>query len=204
MSKFIKPSNKQIKKYQKKWKTLANGKYKRQESVLKRLFTLTCPNNRNYDDILAKVTLLNMYYSTNIISIETVAEHIKNLNIDKRLKKQDSTLIRDIASIRFKNTQKYFYSFATKYCSHHKPDIYPIYDRYVNEALWYFSKEYNFKEFKRKELRDYVEFVKIIDVFKEKFKLKCSYKELDRYLWQIGKEIYDENHKPSNNNNNKR
>ena len=46
--------------------------------------------------------------------------------------------------------------------------------------------------------------MKIIDVFKEKFKLKCSYKELDRYLWQIGKEIYDENHKPSNNNNNKR
>jgi hypothetical protein len=33
-----------------------------------------------------------------------------------------------------------FYSFATKYCSHHKPEMYPIYDSYVDKMLGYFKK----------------------------------------------------------------
>ena len=56
---------------------------------------------------------------------------INKLNIDERLSKHDDTLVNDIANIEINGKNKYFYSFASKYCSHHNSRYFPIYDRYV-------------------------------------------------------------------------
>ena len=124
-----KPSESEIDSYLKKWDSLEN--YVLQESSLKKLFFHTYPLNIEMDDVLIKVCSLNDFYSTNIFSPFTIAKHIITLNIDNRLENNDLELVNDIAKTQVANKKEInFYSFATKYCSHHKPDIYPIYDSY--------------------------------------------------------------------------
>lgn len=84
-----------------------------------------------------------------------------------------------------------FYSFATKYCSHHKgcEEDFPIYDSNVDKMLKIFSKEYHFMELSKDALKDYVFFADVLTKFQEYFKLKdFNFKQIDRYLWQLGKE----------------
>ena len=70
-----------------------------------------------------------------------VAKHILSLGIDARLKAGDVTLVNDIKQITINGTQRNFYSFASKYCSHHNPLDYPIYDSYVDAVLQYFRNQ---------------------------------------------------------------
>ena len=114
------PTKNEVEKYLKKWDSLEN--YVLQEKSLDKLFLITYPNNTDISDILIKASSLNDFYSTNIFSIVTMGKHIYNLNIDRRLKESDETLVNDIASVIIKGKRKNFYSFATKYCSHHNPD----------------------------------------------------------------------------------
>ena len=65
---------------------------------------------------------------------------------------QDETLVNDIAKVNINGKEKYFYSFATKYCSHHYPTVFPIYDSYVEKVLLHFNKKDKFYEF-RKEIQ---------------------------------------------------
>ena len=93
------------------------------------------PKNTDITDILLKVSTLNDFYSTNIFSVYPVAKHILSLGIDARLKAGDVTLVNDIKQIAINGTERNFYSFASKYCSHHNPLDYPIYDSYVDVVL---------------------------------------------------------------------
>ena len=136
MIKIKTPCKNEVERYLKKWKKLEN--YVLQEKALDKLFFETYPNNYDMNDILIKASSLNDFYSTNIFSIFSVAKHIHKLNIDTRLKNKDETLVNDIAFIKVNNKRINFYSFATKYCSHHNPMDYPIYDRYVERILIYF------------------------------------------------------------------
>ena len=124
-----KPTRQEVEKYLRKWNTLEN--YVLQENSLDKLFFYTYPNNIDINDILIKCSSLNDFYSTNIFKIYAVATHILSLNIDERLRKGDPTLVDDIAKVTISGKSKYFYSFASKYCSHHNPYEYPIYDSYV-------------------------------------------------------------------------
>ena len=45
------------------------------------------------------------------------------------------------------------YSFASKYCSHHFPEDYPIFDSYVEKMLRFYAKADQFASFKPAELR---------------------------------------------------
>lgn len=121
-----KPSVVQVDSYLKKWTKLEN--YRLQEEALNKLFLELCPKNVDLSDVLLKVSTLNNFYSTNIFSVYPVAKQICSLDIDSRLEKGDPTLIRDLQYVQISCVQKNFYSFATKYCSHHNPSEYPIYD----------------------------------------------------------------------------
>lgn len=189
-----KPSIQEVEKYLAKWDSLEITTL--HESSLNKLFTRTYPKNKSMDDILIKVCSLNDFYSTNIFSPIKVAKHIKSLDIDKRLKKGDLSLVNDIANIQVNDEKKMtFYSFATKYCSHHKPLIYPIYDSFVEKVLMYFKKEDSFYDFNRKELKVYLQYTKILNEFREYYGLKSfNLKEIDKYLWQLGKEYFPRNY----------
>ena len=183
------PCKKEVIKYLKLWDSLEN--YVLQESSLDKLFFYTYPKNTDINDILIKASSLNDFYSTNIFSIFPVAKHILKLNIDKRLEKGDESLVNDIAKITINGKDKYFYSFATKYCSHHSPLIFPIYDSYVEKVLLHFNKNDHFSNFKKEDLKNYKRFKEILIEFKNFYKIdEYNLKDIDRYLWQLGKDYF--------------
>lgn len=183
------PSIDEVEKYLAKWNSLEN--YRLQESALNKLFFELCPNNVDISDILLKASTLNDFYSTNIFSIYPVAKHICLLKIDDRLKAGDVTLVDDIKKVAISDTEKNFFSFSTKYCSHHNPVDYPIYDSYVDEVLCYFRNRDGFALFKNDELRNYVRFKGLLIDFRAFYGLdKYSLKQIDQYVWQLGKEYF--------------
>lgn len=192
------PSIKEVEKYLELWDTLKNDCL--QEKALDKLFLELAPKNTNITDILLKATTLNVFYSTNIFSIFPVAEHILSLDIDDRLNIGDETLVDDIKKITINNKQKQFYSFATKYCSHHNPEAFPIYDSFVDKVLCYFRDIDEFTKFKNKDLKNYVRFKSILCDFQNFYGLqRYSFKELDKFLWQFGKEYFPKNYNKKRN-----
>ena len=188
------PSVEQIEIYLKKWESTEN--YSLQEQALNKLFCELCPKNSDIKDILLKCSTLNDFYSTNIFSVYPVAKHIFNLHIDSRLMVGDPILVNDIKTVSIGNATKNFYSFATKYCSHHNPKEYPIYDSYVDEVLRYFECVDKFSTFSSSDLKNYVRFKEILIDFKRFYGLdNYSLKQIDQYLWQIGKEYFPKRYK---------
>lgn len=182
------PSSEQVEHYLCAWYELEN--YHLQEDALDKLFSL-CPENTEMSDILLKVAALNDFYSTNIFSVYPVAKHILSLDIDARLKVGDVTLISDIQKVTINGVEKNFYSFATKYCSHHNPLNYPIYDSYVEKVLCYFRDRDGFATFKTEELKNYVKFKGTLIDFRVFYGLEqYNLKEIDKYMWLLGKEYF--------------
>lgn len=162
--------------------------YSDQEKALDKLFMDLCPKNDNIEDILIKCSALNDFYSTNIFDIHTVAQHILSLRIDDRLKDGDYSLVDDMAHVKVNGKDHFFYSFATKYCSHHQNKKYAIYDSYVEKVLLAMNKRERFAEFSQEDLKDYGTYMSAISAFQQKFGLKqYNIKQLDQYLWQLGK-----------------
>lgn len=187
-----KPCPAQLEDYLRKWDELEN--YHLQEDALDKLFFDPCPMNNNLSDILIKVSTLNDFYSTNIFSVYPVAKHILELGIDARLQNADVTLVNDIMQVTIDDKQKNFYSFATKYCSHHKPLDYPIYDSYVEKVLLYFRDVDRFSDFKTSELKDYTRFKAILIEFGNFYELEqYNLKQIDKYIWQLGKKYFPKN-----------
>ena len=184
------PSVEQVEYSLAQWDSLED--YHLQEDALDRLFFTLCPENINISDILLKVSVLNDFYSTNIFKVYPVAKHILTLCIDERLQLGDTTLVDDIKVVTISGKTLSFYSFATKYCSHHKPLDYPIYDSYVDGVLRYYRKSDRFASFQNGDLKEYASFKAILEAFREFFHLdKYNLKELDKYLWQLGKKYFN-------------
>ena len=137
-----------VKKYLDKWYTYRDSKMLEQEYALSTLFQHFYQNN-NLQNVLVKVSCLNDFYSTNIRDTYSVAKVIYQLNIDTRLQNADLSLVDDIAAETEKNCNsgRREYSFATKYCSFHRPDIYPIFDSRNEEILRYYRKDISINPF---------------------------------------------------------
>lgn len=181
--------------------------YKNAEKALEKLIK-KFPGNKSLDEIYLKVTAINSLYSTNIYDTYKMAYHIfkrvnekKEEDIDARLEKTDldHELIHDIATgHKIKRSEggktMIFYSFATKYCSFHKPEKYAIYDTLIQSRL---IKHYNEniakpkkeKKVRYEDLREYKRFMEVINEVKKHYRLDdISLKEFDMYLWLTAKE----------------
>lgn len=187
------PSNEEVMAYIERWESLEN--YRQQEEALDKLFFSTYPKNEDISDVLIKVSALNDFYSTNIFSPYQVAKHIVMLQMDERLNNCESALVDDLSKVKMENgTIKKFYSFATKYCSHHRPLDYPIYDSFVDKVLRYFRDADQFALFGNNDLREYTSFKQILLQFRQYYQLEqFNLKEIDKYLWQLGKVFFPKN-----------
>lgn len=184
------------------WKDL--GAYTEQEKILCNLFK-KYPANTNFEEVVYKITILDSFYSTNlrfndktltadkdsksgIIEVANIILGIKDF--DERVERGHIELVDQIVNTAKQDkNMKSVYSFATKYCSFHNPEKYPICDNFVKEELKYYrnQKESNF-DFKNDELEIYGKFVDVIKDFKKVFNLdKYSFKQIDQYLWLVGK-----------------
>lgn len=148
------------------------------------------PQNDRIDKVLAKVVVLNSLYTTRIYATHTLAQHIVDLNIDRRLVSGDPTLVEAIANVMIGGKPRFVLSFASKYCSWHQPEQYQVFDSLVEELLWQYKKTFRFARFKRKELRTYCRFVEIVNALVVHFGLSgFSRKDLDKFLWLEGRAL---------------
>ncbi len=183
------PAPESVEVYLEKWKTLE--KYVFQEASLSLLFQQFCPNNEDIVHVLLKVSALNDFYSTNILDTHSVAKHIAVLNVDKRIAAGDPLLVNQIASVTVGGKKKNFYSFASKYCNHHNPDPFPIYDSYVEKMLLYFGARNKFGDFNKDALKQYERFVQVIVAFRKHYSLEqFTLRQIDIFLWLAGKDAF--------------
>lgn len=210
-----------MKRYLELWKKLSS--YREQEKALDYLFH----NVKAKDEeerrklTLVKVATLNDFYSTNIFDVFTVANHILQVtDVESRLGKGDLSLVDEIRKVRIDGKDHDFYSFATKYCSHHNDKAFPIFDYYVEKILNEYRREYGnvyrreygclgdlLKEVGFKSAKDlrrprgnedecsgYEIFKKALEQLAKWFGLGLDedlrLKNLDRYLWQLGKDLF--------------
>ncbi|MBR4612254.1 MAG: hypothetical protein IKO40_06005 [Kiritimatiellae bacterium] len=181
------PSHDEVDEYLKRWNSndydpkKGVGNYYDQEVAISKLFK-QYPNNTEHWQILLKVTVLNTFYSTSIYDVNAVARHIGQIrDIDSRLINGDENLVEEIQQVTVgrgnNETERSFYSFATKYCSHHNPKAFPIYDSFVDEILWFFSgrdrrnkSNDRFTTFNtRRSLKEYRTFKKAVREFQQRY-----------------------------------
>jgi len=175
--------------------------FRYQEKSVVMIFREQYPKNTKIEEVLVKVAVLNDFYAANIFKVYPVARHIVKLDIDNSLANADLDIVDKIARVDEKS--KRHYSFATKYCSHHRPDDFPIYDKFVSKTLTYFKdKFYKSGEF---DLKNYKSFKNVILEFRKFYKLEqYTLKQLDHYLWVLGREKFtkkSDNTNLENNNN---
>jgi hypothetical protein len=178
-----KPNPEFVAKYTKK---NINNSFKIVDSTLSLLFT-TFPNNREIEHILIKVSTLNDLYATRIYAVGSLAYNIQRLNIDPLLEEENLSCVDLIDKNGLE--KRSVYSFATKYCSWHKPDIFPIFDQYVAAILWHFSNHELNQALPESALRNYSTFCNLLLSYRQHFGLMdFSIKEIDKFLWSYGKE----------------
>ena len=164
--------------------------------ALTKLFT-TYPDNLEFGDIYLKVAALNSMYGTNIYAIFRVAQLIYDLQIDPGLNAHDPDLVEAIARVQTSNGKiRRNYSFATKYCSWHRPKEFPIYDSYVDGLLWLYAQHNDFfggERFHRAGLwNNYQIFTRVFLAFRDYFSLQeTTIRQIDKFLWLYGQELWN-------------
>lgn len=159
------------------------------------------PMNTDPSEVLLKVVALNSLYST-LIRVNTsylptdkkyaptvydVTKRILDCKIDDGLSRGDIAVVLKIETIKIAEKYHYFYSFATKYCSFHQPEHYPIFDSRVKEYLWRLRNEGGLHKFQQQELWDYTKLKGIIDELMNRYGLdNCSYKKIDAFMYLEG------------------
>ena len=99
---------------------------------------------------------------------------------------------RVLQTSKYAGRNHYYYSFATKYCSFHRPESYPIFDSRVKEYIWQLRNEGGLRRFQQQVLWNYSEFKKIIDELRDQYGLQdFTYKQIDAFLFLEGKKLID-------------
>jgi hypothetical protein len=162
------------------------------EQALKELFN-QYPHNSDLSRVLLKVVALNRLYSTQILAVMDVAQHIHRnaQDIDSALAAGSPQIVDKIArvTIGVSGKERRNLSFATKYCSWHNPESYPIWDSRVDKYLWALQKQDHFAPFFKAnaDLWDYPKFREVIIAFRNFYGLGSStFKETDKFLWSEG------------------
>ena len=193
----IKPSKSEMQKVFERWdKTSEVSNYDKESVALNKLFQKH-KYNTNLNEVIIKVACLNAFYGTNATmyaKVPQIAEKIISIkDFDKRVQKWDEKLVIELAKFPKAN----LYSFASKYCVLHNYDVYEqndyvIFDSIVCKKLREFKKaypKYSFAKFTEKDftLENYPKYKEILQTFSREFGLGENLRELDWYLWKLGK-----------------
>jgi hypothetical protein len=168
------------------------------EEALTELFA-RYPGNRDLRHVLLKVVALNALYSTQIRvyakmvpNVLDVATHIQRNGdeIDSALTIGSPEVVNRIAAVTVPEKKtRWFFSFATKYCSFHRPEFYPIWDSRVDRYISSLKDQPRFAEFfgTGEDRWRYSEFRRLITIFRDSYGLgSFSFKEIDKFLYTYG------------------
>lgn len=168
----------------------ADAETARAESTLRDLIA-TYPENHKIEHVLLKVVTINALYHARVLDVDLhpLALHLVGIDdLDEKLREGTPGAVDAIW--KSQGTRRHYFSFATKFCSWHRPDSYAIYDTNMWEALRaYKSKELGFA-FKDSECKDYACFHAIVKRFQSSYDLEgYSLKDVDKFLWRVGGRI---------------
>jgi hypothetical protein len=150
------------------------------------------PDNNDLAHVLLKVAAINSLYNTQIWDVLTVARRIQSCRIDPLLENGRWEAVIWIAKIDNKEGTRWNYSFATKYCSWHKQELYPIYDSRVDFCLRSYCLMSHFADFTQQTLWNYEKFREIVEAFRMHYGLQSlSFKETDKFLFQLGSQYFN-------------
>ena len=125
--------------------------------------------------VLVKATVINSLYSTNVMAIVPMAEHIVAVMASRP--EDPVGLVEEIAKIPSVNRN--FYSFASKFAHFFIDEARcPIYDRYARAMVAY--------HLGKRLANSYRPFAEDIRELQKLAALSCSFRELDYYLWLTG------------------
>ena len=161
------------------------------------------PDNTDEAQVLLKVVTLNLFYSTQIPTrspdrptVFDLAKRIPKLNVDRAFKEGSLKIVNTISTTQFPRKKPVNrFSFATKYASWHRQDIYPMWDskvqNYLTRLRILHRVEWDkFADGFRLSSNDwgYPEFYKLMDRMRAHFNLvEVSFKDLDKFLWWHGR-----------------
>jgi hypothetical protein len=162
------------------------------EEALKALFGHYRDNTAHHH-VLLKVVALDRLYWTNIFAVHDVARHIygQAQYIDSAIADGSADVIDRIAKVTIRSSGKvrYNYSFATKFCSWHNSEAYPIWDSRVDRYLWTLQKQDHFAPSfsANADLWGYLKFRTVVEAFRNFYGLgSFSFKDIDKFLWSEG------------------
>jgi hypothetical protein len=145
------------------------------------------PRNDDLRHVFLKVVAINSLYHTCIYALDTVARHIHShaQEIDAGLDAGSHQIVDTIAQVRVEGKRHNFFSFATKYCSWHQPEKYPIYDSRIDRYLWTLQQQNSFATaFTHPHLWDYPKYHRIVVTFRDSHGLgEFTFKEIDKFLY---------------------
>ena len=151
------------------------------------------PKNEDVAHSLVKVAAINSLYNTQMRGIFRVAKVIADSGIDSLLESGSDDAVKAIAKVEYTEKSRFNYSFATKYCSWHRPEFYPIYDSRVDfclrsyQAKDHFATLTEFDRFTQNDLWDYGKLRGIMKAFQRHYRLESLiFKSLDKFLYQLG------------------
>lgn len=153
------------------------------------------PANTETAHILLKTVVINKLYSTNVIAVEALAEHIAKIKtLDQLLVEGAPEAIDAIAAFKIGKISGVL-SFATKYCNWHNHDAYHMFDVNVEKCLCAYKDRDRFAIFSTDDFRDKSQsmstrrenFFKAIYAFCDYYRVPSRpAKRLDKFLWIWG------------------
>ena len=138
------------------------------EQAINELFRLF-PDNQDLNHVLLKVAAINSFCACSIFALVDVARNIQQDagEIDGCMDTGCADAVDKIAKVAVHGKIHNFYSFATKFCNAHKPDLYPIYDSRIDSYLWNLQQHNHFATFLHNDLCSYVRFREIMIAFRD-------------------------------------
>lgn len=158
----------------------------------------TFNDESNHNDVIIKVAALNKLYSTAIININPVAEQIVNVFSDLKSKPNSKDeyikLIDRISIVKWNNGVKNFtrnnLSFSSKYIHFYNEYKTPIYDSYIWILIKGYLGQKNKLNISFASPSNYSIFLIEFEKFRKEFGLeKYSIYEVDKFLWQYGRQL---------------
>ena len=116
--------------------------------------------------------------------------YTKSEDIDSALAGGVPEIVDRIARVTVSGKKnRYYFSFATKYCSWHKPESCPIWDSRVDRYIHFLKGEPRFAEFfdTGEEYWSYPQFRRLITTFRDCYGVgSFSFKQIDKFLYLYG------------------
>ena len=137
------------------------------------------------EESLLKVVAVNALYGTNVFALGRAATHVRAVLGSADIANAGPELVESLADIPTTSQARprRYVSFASKFAHFFiGPERFPIYDSYAERMLVLHLGP----SAKRAPARPYEAFVANLERLKRECGLRCSHRELDRYLWAGG------------------